>query len=96
MESNNEMKRMAIFIVIFLLTMMVWNYFNPQPQQPEQAAAQTEQQAAAPVAGNDLPPTKPITVSTDTLKAVTPPVMPAKPLPCSPTTTSTNTWCNRC
>ena len=48
MESNNEMKRMAIFIVIFLLTMMVWNYFNPQPQQPEQAAAQTEQQAAAP------------------------------------------------
>ena len=70
MESNNELKRTVVFAIIAILTLMVWNYFNPQPQKPEQAAAQTEQQAAAPVAGNDLPPTKPITVSTDTLKAV--------------------------
>ena len=70
MESNNELKRTAVFAIIAILTLMVWNYFNPQPQQPEQAAVQTEQQAAAPVAGSDLPPTKPITVSTDTLKAV--------------------------
>ena len=35
MESNNELKRTAVFAIIAILTLMVWNYFNPQPHQPE-------------------------------------------------------------
>lgn len=71
MESNNELKRMAAFAVVAVLILMGWGFIFPEPPKPEQQAApETAQQVTAPLAGSDLTPTKPITVTTDTFKAV--------------------------
>lgn len=71
MESNNELKRMVAFAIVAVIILMAWEFISPKPPQPEQTATQeTAQQTAAAPAGADLGTTKPITVTTDTLKAV--------------------------
>ena len=67
----SEIKRMLVFVAIAALVIMTWDYFFPKPKQPAPTAV-TQQQAAtaAPPVGADLGKTVPVTVSTDTVKAV--------------------------
>ncbi|MDO4998564.1 MAG: membrane protein insertase YidC, partial [Neisseria sp.] len=64
-----DFKRMTMFFALALLILLGWEHFFPTPKPSEQTAQQQQvvQQKAAQLA---LTPLTPITVTTDTVKAV--------------------------
>lgn len=66
----SEFKRMLVFIAIAALVVVAWDYFFPKPLPQPVETVQQQGAAAAPAAGADLGKAVPVTVSTDTVKAV--------------------------
>ena len=67
-----DFKRLVAFFAISLAIFAGWEHFFPSPKpNPAQQAAQQQQQTAATAAAEAaLAPATPITVTTDTVKAV--------------------------
>lgn len=66
-----DFKRMTMFFVIALLILLGWEQMFPSPKPTQQAISQqATTQPSATVADTGLTPTIPITVTTDTVKAI--------------------------
>ncbi len=64
-----DFKRLMWAMTLSLAIMMTWEYFFPAPKPQAQQAATSSTTAAAPAAA-PLGATTPITVETDTVKAI--------------------------
>lgn len=65
-----DFKRMTMFFAVALLILLGWEQLFPTPKPQPQTAAQQQAQQKAAVADTALKPAVPITVTTDTVKAV--------------------------
>lgn len=65
-----DFKRMTMFFAVALLILLGWEQLFPTPKPQPQTAAQQQAQQKAAAADTALKPAVPITVTTDTVKAV--------------------------